>query len=64
MLDREQVPITAETDMVLRTFLQVEVMRGKILMHVKFVVGIIIPLLSVFTGGIILTNPHMSYHKH
>jgi len=64
LLDKEHVLITKETDQVLRTVLQVEVMRGTILMRVKFVVGITILLLSVFTGGITLTKPQMSYHKH
>ena len=44
-------------DQVLKTVLQVKVMKETIMMRVKFVVGITILLLSVFTGETTFTKP-------
>ena len=57
LLDKEHVLVTPETDQVLKTVLQVKVMKETIMMCVKFVVGIIIILLSVFTGETTFTKP-------
>ena len=62
--DKKHVFITTKMDQVLRTVHQVELMKGTIMMCVKFVVGITILLLSIFTGETTLTKPKMSYHKH
>ena len=62
--DKKHVLITTEIDQVLRTVLQVKVMKGTTMKRVKFVVGITILLLSIFTGETTLTKPKMSYHKH
>ena len=62
--DKKHVLITTEIDQVLRTVLQVKVMKGTTMKRVKFVVGITILLLSIFKGETTLTKPKMSYHKH
>ena len=61
---RKHVLITTKMDHVLRTVLQVKVMKWTIMFLLKFVVGITILLLSIFTGETTLTKPKMSYHKH
>lgn len=65
LLDREQVLKTINMDQVLQTIkvFQVEIKRGTVLSKVKFVVGIITLLLSVFIGRTTHINLQMNYHK-
>ena len=54
--DKKHVLITTNMDQMLKTILQVKVMKGTIMMRVKFVVGITILLLRIFTGETTLTK--------
>ena len=62
--DKKHVLIKTEMDQVLIIVLQVKVMKGTIMMRVKFVVGITIHLLIIFTCQTTFTKSKMSYHNH